>query len=80
MAASAESVFVKFEKVFQISEDEDFQWAACWGKCSIKLQHHQPTNTGFGQESGNVQDNKKEVHVDPRINAPIHSGPTGAIQ
>lgn len=37
-------------------------------------------NSGFEQESGNVQEDKKEVHADPRINVPIHSGPTGAIQ
>lgn len=27
-----------------------------------------------------MQDNEKEVHVDPRINVPIQLGPTGAIQ
>lgn len=37
-------------------------------------------HTGSGQESGNVQDNKKEVHANPSINVPIHWGPTGAIQ
>lgn len=37
-------------------------------------------HTGSGQESGHAQDNKKEVHVNPSINVPIHWGPTGAIQ
>ena len=27
-----------------------------------------------------MRDDKKEVHIEPRMNVPIHSGPTGAIQ